>query len=301
MSGRYLDSSLAEYTSIFGRESNEALTASTDLCQSLMMRGEAARAESLLRQNIPRLEREFQNGNLPSERAAVALNDLAVVLRWRGNPKEAEALVREGIQLRPFTVEQGAFVLTVMQGNLAAAISEQGRTEEAIALLRNICEERQKETSLETPELGFIFSLLGFQINLLNNSDEADSFLVRAERIYQKFHSPTHLRIADGLLAQAMFLFERKRFEEAEINIDDALRIYQFNMGTTYYNYPTALGVRGLILNYTGRGDEAEQTLREAVALRAAAGLDSTWLGAVAIGELGECLTTHKRFAEAGE
>jgi serine/threonine-protein kinase len=98
-----------------------------------------------------------------------------------------------------------------------------------------------------------------------------------------------------------MFLSERKSYKDAEAKIDEALRIYRFNSGTKYYNYPTALGVRGLILTYTGRGDEAEQILREAVALRSTAKLDSTWLGAVAKGDLGECLTVRNRFDEAEE
>jgi tetratricopeptide (TPR) repeat protein len=57
--------------------------------------------------------------------------------------------------------------------------------------------------------------------------------------------------------------------------------------------------VQGLIYSQTGRTDEAEKLLREAVKIRAENMPETHFLRATANGALGEFLTKQKRFAEA--
>jgi tetratricopeptide (TPR) repeat protein len=57
--------------------------------------------------------------------------------------------------------------------------------------------------------------------------------------------------------------------------------------------------VQGLIYSQTGRIDEAEKLLREAVRIRTENMPETHFLRATANGALGEFLTTQKRFAEA--
>ena len=57
--------------------------------------------------------------------------------------------------------------------------------------------------------------------------------------------------------------------------------------------------VQGLIYSQTGRADEAEKLLREAVRIRTENMPETHFLRATANGALGELLTAQKRFPEA--
>jgi hypothetical protein len=61
----------------------------------------------------------------------------------------------------------------------------------------------------------------------------------------------------------------------------------------------TVLIIKGLIPDKTGRAQEGERILREALKLRVESLPREHFWVAVAKGALGECLTTQKRYAEA--
>ncbi len=299
LAARQLDSSLSLYTRMFGVESKEVLLTTADLAQSLMAKGETKRAGELLQRILPKMQSELRNGNIESEPVAVAMNDLAAVRRWQGDPKEAEALLAAGIALQPFTVEQGAYVLRIMQGNYAAAMGEQGRIDEAVTLLRKAIAQHHSETTNETPELGYLLTVLGYYLELQNDFAEADSVLLNAERIYRRYLTPSHLRIGDNLLWQATSLYDQRMYAGAEAKVADALKIYRFNAGVNYYSYPDALGLQGLLWGKTGKPIEAEKNIRTALAIRETSLVQGCWMIAQTRGQLGEHLTRQKRYDEA--
>ena len=297
LAARHIEDEVAILTRLYGEESEQVRVALRDLGQSFIAFGDYARAESLIIRMLPGTRADVQRGIIPVQDLAVSMNDLAAIYRWTGRPKAAEQLLRDGLTLGPFSKEQGQYVLGIMRGNLAAAVADQGRLEESVSILHETI--AMYPSRFEPPDLGFNLTLLGSYLTLGVRSVEGDSALKRAERIYRRVLSPTHLRIGDNLTAQAVSYYQRGMFPEAEELINDALHIYDASAKEGHYNYPTALGIRAVISNRTGRLQEAERVAREAVRLRERSLPKGNWMTAMARSELGECLTTQHRFVEA--
>ena len=85
----------------------------------------------------------------------------------------------------------------------------------------------------------------------------------------------------------------------ADARINETLKIYRAAASPRFINYATALMVQGLIYSQTGRTDEAEKLLREAVRIRTENVIEAHFLRATANGALGEFLAAQKRFPEA--
>lgn len=98
---------------------------------------------------------------------------------------------------------------------------------------------------------------------------------------------------------RAQTLYLQGRLPEAEALIDRVLENYRLNSNPRYISFATALTVKGQILNKAGRPDEAERSLREALALREANLPQDYFMTALTRGALGECLAAQKNFAEA--
>ncbi len=297
LAAQHIEAQVGILTRLHGEESEQVHVGLRDLNQSFIAFGLYARAESLIVRMLPITRADVRRGVIPVQDLAVTMNDLAAIYRWRGKPKEAEQLLRDGMSLGPLSKEQGQYVLGIMRGNLAAAVADQGRLDESIAILRKTI--ASYTTQSDPPDLGFNLTLLGGYLTLGDRPDEGDSALVKAERIYRRVLSPTSLRLGDNLTAQAASHYRRGMFVEGEKKINEALQIFYANAKDRHYNYPTALGVRAVILNRTGKPQEAERIAREAVRLRETSLPKGNWMIAMARSELGECLSRQRRYAEA--
>ncbi len=123
--------------------------------------------------------------------------------------------------------------------------------------------------------------------------------LAKAENIFHRYLSSSHLWLGDNLRNQAISLYQQGRLAEAQAKNDEALKIYRDSFGPHYDQYPTTLITQGLILEKTGRLSEGEAILREALKLRTdSLPRDHFWV-ALAQGALGKCLADQKRVAEA--
>ncbi len=144
-------------------------------------------------------------------------------------------------------------------------------------------------------------NLTGLGSFLLENGQTGESLedLREAEGIYRKLYSDANLQLGDNLRLQAQALFAEGNQLESEVRINETLKIYRAATGPQFINYATALMVQGLIYSQTGRTEEAENLLREALSIRTENMPETHFLRATANGALGEFLTAQKRFPEA--
>jgi tetratricopeptide (TPR) repeat protein len=101
--------------------------------------------------------------------------------------------------------------------------------------------------------------------------------------------------VAYGLLSLANLHYYQGKYRMAEQEGRRALEIVKNFPKTSYY--AAANDVLGLSLNKTGRSKEAERLLREALAIRQKSPRPAD--RAIVQGDLGECLLTQNRYAEA--
>ena len=286
-------------TRIFGEDGISPLKTGVSMASLWSgAKGDYAKANKFYVTNLPRLRAEQKKGTISADYLSSALNGFALLRRAQGDSREAETLLREQLALLPFVSAEQKSGLGVAQAVLALTLADQGKFDEAIKIVREkIAALRAKrETS---PELAA--NLTGLGSFLLENGQTEESLenLRAAEGIYRKVYSAANLQLGDNLRLQALALFLKGEKTDAESRIDQTLQIYRASTSQQFINYATALMVQGMIYSQTGRIDEAEKLLREAVRIRTENMPETHFLRATASGALGEFLTMQSRFPEA--
>ena len=295
-----LTAALQTQTRIFGEDG--VATLKTGVALATLWSGakaDYAKANQFYFANVPRLRVAQKKGTIPTNYLSAALNGFALVRRAQGDSKEAETLLREELTLLPYVSAEQKNGLGVARAILALTLADQGKFDEAITLVRDkIAAIREKKTE-PTSELAA--NLTGLGSFLLENEQAGESLesLREAEAIYRKLYSDANLQLGDNLRLQAQAFFSEGKHVEAEARIAETLTIYRAATGPQFINFATALMVHGLVCSQTGRIDEAEKLLREAVRIRAENMPATHFLRATANGALGEFLTAQSRFSEA--
>ncbi len=260
--------------------------------------GDYAKAEKFYLTYLPRLRAEQKKGTISADYLSVALNGYALLRRAQGDSREAESLLREELTLlgnvSPEKNNPG-----VAEAILALTLADQGKFDEAIKIVRKKIAAIRQGKHEGSPELAA--NLTGLGSFLLENGQIGESLenLREAEAIYRELYIDTNLQLGDNIRLQAQALFAEGKHSEAETRISETLKIYRPAARPQFINYATALMIEGLIYGQTGRADEAEKLLCEAVRIRAENVPETHFLRATANGALGEFLTAQERFAEA--
>ncbi|MDQ6625825.1 MAG: serine/threonine-protein kinase [Verrucomicrobiota bacterium] len=285
---------------LYGEADRRSLLASHIRASLLFSEGKIAESEALYREILPRMRQEQRRGTIKPYDLVNAVNNFAYVRRTQGDSKEAEALFRESLALsRQLPDESRYLIIGVTRSTLASTLADQGRFEEAIQTSKEAVAEYRQRRQTDTPDFAFASTVLGGFLAEEGSYAEADANLAGAEAIYRKLLEPSSLWLGDNLRNQALSLYHQDRYAEALSKVAEALAIYRESFGPHYDNYPTALIVEGLSLVRTGRSQEGEKVLREAVEIRTASLPKEHYWVAVAESALGECLTIEARFAEA--
>ncbi len=227
-----------------------------------------------------------------------ALNSFAYLRRTQGDSKEAEMLFREVLSFEPQLSKEFGYVLMVTRSTLASTLADQGKFAEALDTASTAVNEARAAGQADAPSFGFSQTILGGFLVDQGEFAKADASLLEGEKVIRNVTDTDSLWLGDNLRNEAISLYRQNRFDEAQPKIDETLRIYRL-FGPHYDHYPTVLIVQGLIWNKTGKTEQAEVILRDALKLRTdLLPKDHFWV-AIAKGALGEFLTTQKRFSEA--
>lgn len=284
---------------LYGDDHPKMIAGSIVWAGLLFYKGEIDEAEKTFRRYLPLLKTEYQKGNVTAETLANALNNVAYIRRTQGDSKEAESLFRETLGLIPkLSAEEQTSVATT-RSTLASTIGDQGRFDEALNTAREAVDEYRTRGDVDSPSYGFSLTVLGGFLTDNHEYSNADTNLKEAENIFRKLLSQNALWLGDNLRNQGVSLYWQGKYDLALVKIDEAQRIYLGSFGTHYDHYPTVLIFKGLILTKTGKTDEGERLLREAVKIRAETLPSEHFWTSLAGSALGECLTIRRRFAEA--
>jgi serine/threonine protein kinase len=284
--------------SLHGENDPQTITA-TALLAAILGHKNAAEAENIYRQVLPQMRAEHQKGNIGAGDLADALKNFAYLRRAQGDSKGAESLFRETLALSSELPLDERLQLGITRSTLASTLADQGKFDEALETAREAVSEYRQIGRTDTPDFGFSLTILGGFLTDKGNYAEADACLKEAETIFRQQMSPSALWLGDNLRNQANSFYQQGKYADSQSKVTETEKIYLESYGPSYDNYPTVLIIKGLILNKTGRSQEGEALLREAVRLRVESLPEDHFWVALAKGALGECLSTQKRFVEA--
>ena len=297
---RYQRDYVSTQEQLYGQNDPRTLVARSAWAALLGRKGDMVNAEKSFREILPLLRAALHAGTIQAVALENALNNFGYLRRMQGDSREAEGLFREVLSLGSLLPPEEQYIVEVTRSTLASALADQGKFNEALETSREAATECRRLGFTTKPDFGFVLTVLGGFLTEKGLLTEADSTLREAELIFRRLLAPSSLWLGDNLRNQSSLCYLQGKYDEAEQKVDETLRIYHESFGDHYDNFPTALSIRGLILNKTGRAVEAEKTLREAVRLRVELLPKGHFFTALAKGALGECLLTQKRYAEAG-
>jgi serine/threonine protein kinase/tetratricopeptide (TPR) repeat protein len=266
---------------------------------ALLGHQDLAESEKVYRHVLPLMRTEHLKGTIKASDLADALNNFGYMRRTQGDSKEAESLFRESLALSSEFPVEDRYWIGLTRSTLASTLADQGRFDEALQTAREAVEEDRRAGQTGRPDFGFSLTVLGgFQTDK-GDYAEADASLREAETVLRQSQSPTSLWLGDNLRNQAVSFYRQAKYADSQSKIAETEKIYLESFGPGYDHYPTVLIIKGLILDKTGRSEEGEKILLEALRLRVESLPKGHFWTALARDALGECLTTQKRYAEA--
>src|SRR5260370_211873 len=257
---RNLTRTLDEQSALFGRDSPRTLKAEYSLARLYQEKGDYERAYKIYERRFGSWQSEFQQHRIEPQLYVEKLSDFGAACRARGDSERAEQLVREAL-------------------DVATQFSPDSKVDFTRPILR--------------------LTLMGSI--LMENGDlaDAEANLVEGEGLYRKLYGPEYLAIYDNIRLQAQVAYLKGDYQSAKQKIDLALDHYRKNSSPKNISFATALTIKGLVLNKTGKPAEAEGLLREAIKLREENLPAKHFMTALTKSALGECLIAQKHFAEA--
>ena len=228
---------------------------------------------------------------------ADSLNFVAGIAFARGQMGEAERYFREAVDMAR-RVGQPVDVAG-LQASLAAVLSRQDKSAEAIVVMRESAETLRQSLGLENTSTLSALSNLGRQLFFAGEFSEARTIQDEVLRARRKLLGPDHLEIALSLYMLGESLESDGRLDEAEQTLRECVAMFTRVSRAPDVTHAHALDTLGRILSKTGRHDESIPMFRGAIGLfekasNAAPG-DRGW-GLEALG--GE-LYAQKKFDEA--
>lgn len=294
---RYLREAYDLNLKLYGPNGRQTATMMHPLGDLSYMKGDYAAADTWFRNALPTLRSHANDPDFEIRILVGTLSDAAFAKRALGQLDQAEALWREALTYEPRLPSNYRSQSMGPKTYLAQLYVDRGDIEQA-DLLASLASKQLRAYG------GDLFSLAQSLIDLGNvrrfekRYAEADSLIQEGTELFAKAQGDDHPNVAYGWLSLATSRYYQGRYDLAQEDLHKAQKIIMAKLpkGTNYY--AAADDLLGRILNKTGRPREAEPILREALAIRQQKSHRRMDV-ALASGNLGECLLTQKRYAEA--
>jgi tetratricopeptide (TPR) repeat protein len=292
---RYLREAYDLNLKLYGPDALRTAGVMVSLADLAYRKGEYAAADPWVQKALPIFRRHANDADLEIRILVGILSDAAFAKRALGQFDEAEALWREALTYAPKLPAKSRGLGMAVKTFLAQLYMDRGDVERADPLASEAAQELRAAG-------GDRFSLAQSLIDLGNvrrlesRYADAESLIWEGTRLYAQAQGDDHPNVAYGLLMLSTLHYYQGSYDLAEQDARRVLKIVEkLPKGTNYYG--AAYGALGRVLNKTGRFQEAEPLLREALAIRQKSPRRNDV--ALALGSLGECLFTQKRYAEA--
>ena len=293
---RYLQEAYDLDLKLYGPHSLQIAPVMNGFAGLAYLRGDYAAADSWFEKAVPIYRKHASDTGFELRFWVGILSDAAFAKRATGQPDKAEALWREALTYGPRLPAKYRAQVPNLKTFLAQLYVDRGDIQKADGLSGEAAQEL-RALGNEYFSLAQALIDLGTVRRFERRYAEADSLIQEGTNLYARAQGAGHPNVAFGLASLAMSHYAQGRYDLAEQDARTAAKIIEKLPHTSHY-YAAVSSALGLTLNRTGRSREAEPLLREVLALRQKGGKPSTQL-ALAMGNLGECLATQMRYAEA--
>ena len=304
--GRYdkaeqiLRAALEKYHRIYGPDSHESVLASNILANTLLRKGNTVEAETLFRHDIDIERKEVQHGRLDVLMMARVLGDYGSMLDQRAD-KSAATYLQEALQYASKLTGKDRTYVAILDNDLGDVAYRRGDLDESERLNRAAIDEYRKLPEGTYVEMAATLSNLGAVLIKKGNYSEAEPFVREGLQLRRKMLGDAHPDTAMSFFRLSDLLYKKGDYPGAELAAKESVQVFTRALAvpkdSIYFANP--LMELGLILNKSGRFQEAESYLRQALEIRTRLLPKGNQLIAASQGALGECLTTEKRFADA--
>lgn len=245
------------------------------------------------------------NGRLNGEESvgyAIALNNLAAVLKVAGKPVEAEPLQRRSIEILTRLLGPEHPLTMARLNNLANLYHDQGKLAEAEEIHRRVLSYNRRTLGDLHPEtLGSLNNLASLLWDA-GRYDEAEPFAREVLEGDIETLGPDHGYVAMDYSNLGVILRDRGKVEdrkETESVFAKSVEVARKAFGEIHPNVATNEAQFGIFLVRTGRLEEGERRVREALRIYQEALDPDHFQIDMAKAMLGECLGARGRYQEA--
>ncbi|MGQ0721565.1 MAG: tetratricopeptide repeat protein [Candidatus Eiseniibacteriota bacterium] len=249
--------------------------AMSELASVLLQLGRVSEGESLNREALAMLRREYGEAGHPE--VATALNNLAGAVLMSRRWAEAEPLLLEALAMhRRFLDDSGAISSTL--SNLAVARGEQGDLEGAERYIGEAIESIRRALGDRHPELVIPLLNRGSVLRNLRRFDEAEPVLQEALAIARETLGEHHRDTCTAMLHLAALYRDSKRLEDSERAYREAASAYRGALGE---GHPEEIDARiewARIVAKLRRTRESQQMLDRTIADARAGGAEARFV-----------------------
>ena len=291
---RYLHKAYDLSAKLYGPDARQAASALHALAGDDYLLGDYAVSYALFQKALPIYRRHVNNADFEMQQMPAILSDAAFAARALGRLDEAERLWREALTYTPRVPAKYRPMGSTVKTFLAQLYFDRGDIENADPLASEAL--RELRPLGDRPSLAQALIDLGNIRRLQGRYAEADASIQDGTDLYAQAQGSDNPNVAYGLISLASSYYHQGRYDLAEIEVRRAIEIVEKHAARSHYHQSAYIAL-GLILNKTGRSEQAEPLLREALSLaqQKSRALDVAFASAA----LGECLATQKRYSEA--
>ncbi len=196
------------------------------------------------------------------------LDTIGKVYRSLGAGDRSAAVLRESLAVRERIDGPGAATTAETINELAEALREGGKYEDAEPLYRRALEIRRAQFGPRSQEAAGTLNDLGLVMNARDRRDEAQQLFTEALAIRRERLGPQHPDVAVTMSNLAIVARSQAKYDEAERLIRDALEIRLAVLGDAHPQTGNSYMALGQLLDTIGRKQEAEPLMLKALEIR---------------------------------
>jgi eukaryotic-like serine/threonine-protein kinase len=279
---------------LYGPNAKQIAAVMYPLADLAYLKGDYGEADSWFQRAVPIYRAHANDPDFELRSFYSMLGDAGFVKRAVGRLDEAEALWKEALALVPRLPAK--YRVGTVKTFLAQLYVDRGDVRQAGIFAEDATREL-RAYGRDNFELAQAVIDLGNVRRLERRYPEAESLTQEGINRYTRAQGADHPNVAFGRTSLAMVYYDEGKYDLAEREERNALKIVEKLPKNHYYAFVQI--TLGMILNKSGRPREAEPLLREGLAVRLQKGPRQSNYGAIALGALGECLLAQKRYAEA--
>jgi eukaryotic-like serine/threonine-protein kinase len=295
-----LRSALEKFKKLYGAESPEIVVVGNALANCLLIKGDHASAESLFRVNIEIGRKAARRGYADPKPLAYSLGGLGGMLDRQGD-NSAEPYLHEALQYASgFQGKDRAFV-AMLYNNLGHIAFRKGDLMESERLGRAAIDEYRHLPPGTYVEMAVSLSNLGAVLIRQRRFAEAEPFVREGLDLRRRILGDSHPDTAMGWYRLSDLLYSEGDYSRAEQAARMSLEVFRRALAKPENDlvFANPLTELGMILNKSGRPQEAEKPLREALQIRTHLLAPGNQLIAATQAALGASLLAQRRYMEA--